>query len=238
MQILASKFIYPEEQRNLAEVLSSFKEMGIQLSFFKHQDFFKMRHNFIKEVCDSLNINITTVHAPTVDVFDEDFLEVIEEIKRIYKTSLISIHPQKGELSLSLAKLKDYAKIFAELEVILAYENFPSIVGKRKWICTPSQMHSYFNLDFLKLTFDTSHLDSPSDCIQEMSEVFDKVAVIHLSDKDRAKEHLPLGSGCVPYQKFIEYLKRRRFSGPLVLEYMPEYEDRLIEDVKRLKDNL
>ncbi len=234
MQILASRFIYPEEQENLVDILSAFRDTAIQLSFFKHQDFFKMEHNLIKEICDSLNISVLTVHAPTVDVFDSDFLKVIEQIKQVYKTTLITIHPQKGDRNLALVKLEQFASLLEESGVILAYENFPSSASKRKWICTPRQMHSSFNLPFLNLTFDTSHLDSPENCIEEFKAVADKVAVVHLSDVVCNMQHQPLGRGSVPYQEFLSYLHSIGFKGPVVIEYMQEYDEQLVEDTKKI----
>ncbi len=193
-----------------------------------------MNHKHIKETCDSFNINIPTIHAPTVDVFHSDFLQVIKEIKRIYNVNLISIHPQKGDSILAMAKLEEYAESIENLDIILAYENFPSSAGKKKWIHLPTEMYLRFTLPFLKLTFDTSHLNSPKDCIEEFDAVADKVAVVHLSDTARGKQHQPLGTGCIPYKRFVNHLKNMGFQGPVVIEYMPEYEDRLIEDVGRL----
>ena len=231
MQILASKFIYLEEQKNLTEVLKPFKNMAVQLAFFHRRDFLQMNHKHIREVCTSLNIDIPTVHAPTVDVFNEEFLEIIGRIRDIYDVKVISIHPQKGDIGMALAKLEEYA---TELEdFTLAYENFPSPSGKRKWIHLPSEMYQKFELPFLKLTFDTSHLDNPDDCIEEFGGVSDKVAVVHLSDYNKGKQHQPLGAGCVPYEKFVRHLKEMNFLGFVVLEYMEEFEGRLIDDVRK-----
>lgn len=234
MQILASKFIYPSDQENLTEVLSPFRNMGIQLSFFQKGDFLRMNHASIKEVCNFLGIEISTVHAPTVDVFNHDFLKIMGEIKSVYNVNLITIHPQKGENISAISKLEEYAKAIEDLNITLAYENFPSSVGKRKWIYLPKEMFLKFDLSFLRLTFDTSHLDSPKDCVEEFDVVADKVAIVHLSDSLGRDQHQPLGTGCVPYKQFMRYLKDIDFQGPVVIEYMPEYKDRLIEDVGRL----
>jgi len=234
MQILASKFIYPPDQENLTEALKPFSNIGIQLSFFQKRDFLQMSHVSIKETCNSLSIEIPTVHAPTVDVFNHDFLKIMEEIKNSYNVNLITIHPQKGDSILAMAKLEEHAEAIENLNITLAYENFPFAIGKRKWICLPTEMHLRFNLPFLKLTFDTSHLDSPKDSIEEFDAVSDKVAVVHLSDNDGRKQHQPLGTGYVPYKQFIKHLKDMDFHGPVVIEYMPEYRDRLIEDVEKL----
>jgi sugar phosphate isomerase/epimerase len=167
-------------------------------------------------------------------VFNHDFLSIIEMIRNVYNVSLITIHPQKGDSIAAMAKLEEYGRSIEDLGVTLAYENFPSSVGKRKWVYLPREMHSRFNLPFLKLTFDTSHLDNPAECIEEFDVVADKVAVIHLSDNDGKSQHQPLGTGNVPYKQFLRYLKDMDFSGPVVIEYMPEYEAELIADVDKL----
>lgn len=155
MQILASKFIYSKDKENLKEILLPFKDIPIQLAFFQRKDFLEAEHDLIKGICKTLNIEIPTVHAPITDVFDPDFLKVIESIKRIYQAKVISIHPQRGEIEPALAKLKEYCPVIKSLDVILAYENFGSSVAKRKWISSPRQMYLKFDLPFLKITFDT-----------------------------------------------------------------------------------
>lgn len=234
MQILASKFIYPKDESSLKENLLPFRDIPLQLAFFKKSDFLKLNHPFIKEVCDSLNIQIPTIHAPTTDVFDSDFLKIIELIKKIYKIKIISIHPQKGNISLALAKLEEYSSVIRDLDLILAYENFPTWVGKRKWINSSQDMYLKFKLPFLRLTFDISHLDNPSNCIKEIDKVFDKVEIIHLSDNNLKKQHLPLGEGTIPYEEFLKYLKERSFSGYIVLEYLSEFEFKLYPDLEKV----
>lgn len=234
MQILASKFIYPKDVKNLKDIFLPFQKLSLQLAFFQRKDFLKLDHSEIKDIYESLNIKVLTIHAPTTDVFDEEFLEIVESIKKIYKVKVISIHPQRGDTNSALAKLEEYEDFFRSLDIILAYENFPSPVSKRKWIYLPQDMYSKFNLPFLKLTFDTSHLDSPSECVKELNSVYDKVEVIHLSDRDSKKQHLPLGEGILPYKQFLNFLKEKDFKGFVVLEYLEEFKARLIEDLKRV----
>lgn len=236
MQILASKFIYPEDQNNLTEALKPFKDTAVQSAFFKKSDFNRLNHQHIKDACAFLNIDVSTVHAPTVDVFDAGFLEVIGKIKNIYGVNVVSIHPQKGDFNLAMNKLGEYAEVFEDLGVTLAYENFPSSAGRKKWIHLPKDMYDKFEPPFLKLTFDTSHLDNPENCIEEFDAVCDKVAVVHLSDYNEGKQHQPLGTGCVPYEEFVRHLKEKRFDGFVVLEYMGEFENRVMEDLRSLND--
>lgn len=234
MQICASKFIYHEDLENLGEVLAPFKNLPVQLSFFEKRDFLLLDHDLIKKTSISLNISIISVHAPTVDVFHQEFLPIIEMIKKTYNNNLITIHPQKGEGIVALTKLKECGSLLQNMKVILAYENFPSSVSKRKWIYLPKEMCMKFDESFLRLTFDTSHLDNPSDCIEEFETVADKVAVVHLSDSDGRNQHQPLGTGNVPYKAFLRYLQNYNFQGPVVIEYMGEFQDKLIKDVRDL----
>ena len=231
MQILASKFIYPADVVNMEATLSPFRNMMIQLSFFQKNDFLQMDHRKIKKISDSFNMVIPTVHAPTVDIFNHEFFDIIKMIKDFYKVSLITIHPQKGDDVIALAKFGEYASVIDNLGVTLAYENFPSRIGRRKWIHLAQEMYVKFDLSFLKITFDTSHLDDPKSCVDEFEAVADKVAVIHLSDQDGENQHQPLGTGKVPYKQFMRHLEEVGFSGPIVIEYMPEYESKLVSDV-------
>ena len=236
MLILASKYIYPQDQKDLKACLFPFKNLKIQLSFFQKRDFLNLEHQKIKETCDLLNIEIPTVHAPTVDIFDEEFIYFLNLIKEIYKVKIITIHPQKGTLNLALEKFKALNNKLINLGLTLAYENFPSNTKKRKWIYKPKDMYEKFNLAFLKITFDTAHLDEPNNCLREFKKIYDKVEIIHLSDRDSKRQHLPLGEGRLPYLEFLEYLKNSNFKGFIVLEYLGEFQDRLILDLEKIRE--
>lgn len=233
MKLLVSKFLYPD-YTNLKEVLFPFRDLNIQLAFFKKKDFFKFDHKNIIDICNSLNIKIPIIHAPCIDIFDEEFLKILEFIKDIYKIKLITIHPQEGDAKSALKKLEELGPTIKRLDLILAYENFPKTTQKRKWVNLPKDMYEKFNLPFLKITFDTAHLDEPANCLNELGQIFDKVEVIHLSDKNSKFHHLPLGEGILPYKKLLDYLKEKNYNGFLVLEYLDEFQDKLIRDFKEI----
>ncbi|MCX7661550.1 MAG: sugar phosphate isomerase/epimerase [Candidatus Omnitrophica bacterium] len=235
MEILVSKFIYPKDLACIEKTFSHYKNINLQLAFFSRKDFLFLDHKKIKKVCDDLNINIPTVHAPCVDVFDNQFLEILSLIKKIYNVKVISIHPQRGERTEALKRLKEISFLIKELDLILAYENFPQKLSFRKWICLVQEMYNFFDLDFLKITFDTSHLDNTQEVISEFRKAKDRIQVIHLSDKNNNQTHLPLGEGNLCYQAFLDYLKEIEFKGFLVLEYLNTYENKLIKDYFRLK---
>ncbi|MEM2925050.1 MAG: sugar phosphate isomerase/epimerase family protein [Methanocellales archaeon] len=225
--VLASKFIYSNDYD-----LSNLAELKIQLSFYKKKQFFSIDHHQLKQRLKELDIEICSVHAPTIDVFDEDFLEVLRFIKNEYGVQLISIHPQRGDREKALARLGELAEDIIDLGVILAYENFPR--SSNKWIASARDMFNTFNMQFLKLTYDTSHA-IVEDSLSEVELCLSKIEIIHLSDQIKGDEHLPIGMGVYPVGELLSLLKRKQYSGYIVLEYMPWYEKLLREDVKKIE---
>jgi len=194
MQVLASKYIYPKDQKNLEVNFLSFNNLKVQLSFFQKRVFkFKSSENerdlrFVKYR------NSYTVYASTLDVFDREFIALFNLIKKIYNVKIITIHPQKGDFNLAFKKFKDLPDEIKSLDLILAYENFPSNTVNRKWIYDAKDMYDSFNFSFLKITFDIAYFDNSKDCISKLNEVYDKVKIIHLSDsKDKKNIYLFLG---------------------------------------------
>lgn len=233
MQLSASKFIYPSNLTNLIDTLLPFSGFPIQLAFFQRRDFLTMEHKKIKDCCDELKIDIISVHFPTVDVFHDDFLDTLKIIHQTYNVNIITIHPQKCEREIALGLLRKYAQQISDRHIVLAYENFPAFTANRKWINSVKDMYTLFDLPFLRITFDTSHLDKPNQAFDELQSVIDKVAVVHLSDKKDKKGHLPIGYGAVPAREILRYLDSIKFSGPVVLEYLSKYTTQLIDDIKK-----
>ena len=73
----------------------------------------------------------------------------------------------------------------------------------------------------IKLNFDTGNIVArglnPLDVVPE---VFDMVETVHISDIKKAGEFCPtkIGSGVVPNEQFIDYLKDNKFKGWLCIE--------------------
>lgn len=72
------------------------------------------------------------------------------------------------------------------------------------------------------ITFDTSHFgkESPGNN-KEFLAIFNLIENIHLSDFDADKKHLALGSGIFETEKFIQFLKNKKYSGLVTLELSP-----------------
>jgi sugar phosphate isomerase/epimerase len=227
MKVLASKFVYSNDYD-----FSNFADLGIQLSFYKKKQFFSIDHCKLRQKLEELNIKVFSVHAPTIDVLDEEFLDVLKFIKEEYEVDLISIHPQRGNKEMALAKFKELTREIVEIGVTLAYENFS--MESNKWIASARDMYSAFNEHFLKLTYDTSHADVESS-LNEVELCLSKIEVIHLSDQIKGDEHLPIGAGKYPVFELLSLLKAKQYSGYIVLEYMPWYEKQLRGDIEKVE---
>lgn len=229
MKILCSKYIYPKDKENLDKIFQRYKGIDLQLSFFHHKDFFDFDHKKILRLVKKYKINIKSVHVPTTDVFYDDFFLILEAIKKLYNVKILTIHPQRFDRKDVLQLLDKYSEKIKNLKIILAYEIFPH---KRKWISFAKDMYKAFDKEFLKITYDTSHTRA-EDIMEELKSVIDKVAIIHLSSYINGKEHQPINQNCV---EIVKYLKSINFKGFIVLEYMQEFEDKLIKDYFYVKN--
>ncbi|MEW6069198.1 MAG: TIM barrel protein [Candidatus Thermoplasmatota archaeon] len=236
MNLLISKFIYPEDMDRIEQVLKSFSDLAIQLAFFKRADFMNFDHLKIKECASQLNISIPIIHAPTCDVFHENFINILKTIKEIYKVKIISIHPQRGVVEEALKKLEELKNKILALDIILAYENFyPTKHAKEKWIYLPEDMYERFASPNLKITYDCAHTLVDDNTLEKFEKILDKVEVVHLSNRSGGREHLPIEQGEFPIFGLLDILSRKNFQGYIVLEYMPEYEFKLFEDLEKVK---
>lgn len=60
----------------------------------------------------------------------------------------------------------------------------------------------------------------------------DNIVNIHLSAKGNNKHHLPIDNFC---KEVIDYLIENKWSGSVILEYLPEFHNQMIADVKFLE---
>lgn len=78
-------------------------------------------------------------------------------------------------------------------------------------------------LGFRYLVLDTTHLATGGiDPVEAYEKMKSRLALIHLSNFD-GREHQPLGRGRMDMKRFLRHISADGYTGPLVLEYMPEY---------------
>lgn len=235
MELSMSKFIYPEDIARLESILKPFSNKNLQLAFFKRADFMTFDHYKIKELANKLNISISTIHAPTCDVIHNEFLEILKLVKEVYEVKTVSIHPQRCLREEALIKLEQFKNEILALNITLAYENFyPTKRSREKWIYLPEEMYELFNQPFLRITYDCAHALVNNKTLEIFEKILDKVAIVHLSNRSNSREHLPIEQGSFPIFALLDILKTKNFQGSVVLEYMPEYENKLFEDFEKV----
>lgn len=239
MKLLISKFLYPEHLGRIRTILEPYAGLALQLAFFKRSDFMRFDHYEIRDCANELNISIPSIHAPTTDIFHDDFIPVLKLIKEVYKVKVVTIHPQLGEFEDALARFRAIANKISKLDIILAYENFyPTKHARKKWIYLPEAMYEHFRLPFLGITYDCAHVVVNDKTLEIFEKILDKIEVVHLSNRSKGMEHLPFEQGDFPIFALLDILKSKNFKGLVALEYMPAYENKLFEDLERIKNYL
>lgn len=82
----------------------------------------------------------------------------------------------------------------------------------------------------LPLVIDTSHIDSLD--VYELLEVYrNNVPTLHLSERNIGEQHQPITAYG---ESLVELLRAQKWDGTVVLEYMPQLQDRAAADAKYL----
>lgn len=210
---------------------------NIQLSLYKMELFSTNKDQILKSL-DENNTNVRVLHLP-IDCLrfeSRNVFDLITLFKEKYQCRRFVIHPNRG--------INEFVyKYVAEnkfRDAILCIENFP--YKKRKVIRTPIEIielcSKFLNI---RMTFDTSHADKIWFSHMILPTILKYTEVIHLSNRNEIekKQHLPINSpeGDLNINKFLNDLKMNRWDGDVVLEYMPEYSNKLEKNaifVKRL----
>lgn len=239
MKFGASIFIYPDRNaERLEKKLERFKGKAVEISFHKLEDFKATPHDKVRRIIKDYDINIISAHLPNIDVFNEEFINVIAQIKQNYEVKIFTLNPRNESYYFALEALKNKAQAIRNLGIVLCYENFEK--KRRRWINTPEQIFN-LNFDFISMTYDISHTRDV-DIIEEFNKYREKIKVVHLSNKyynrlnknQGPKKHLPIAMGDLPIEKFLENLKEKNYSGLVILEYLEQFSDELVNDLDRL----
>lgn len=243
MEVLVSLFVSDENMD-----LTDYKDTKMQLAFFKRKTFWNFDHEkFLKRLIEN-NIIVKSIHAPAADVYhqaNDEFINTLEKIKKIYNINIITIHPQRGDKRQAKSNYKKLEQKIKDLNIILAYETFEEEAVNRKWISQLEDMHKYFDVlkySFLGITYDFTH-STYEKSIDEVKKYNQKIKVIHLSDALRNRpldmnefhQHLPLGSGDYKVVEFLDLLLDIKYKSFIVIEYHAEYSHLLKQDSEALK---
>ncbi|MFH1395909.1 MAG: TIM barrel protein [archaeon] len=217
--------------------LSKYQGLNIELNFYKG---FDVKHLDIRSKLNGNNIEITSVHAPTLAFSNQNLLKVLECIKGQYGTMPMALHPTKADAIKERKALDDQAEAIQKFGLQICIENFPD--PSERWIHKPKDLYRLAQeFPFLGITYDFSHADEFAGPRQDLSYVADKTGIIHLSNRiikpgEKWQLHLPYKRGDFDLDEMLINLSDIGFKGCFVLEYDKTYEAEIIADCRELME--
>ena len=212
--------IYEPVRRHLAEIADWPEGRGLS-------------SNKQSQKIKSYGTRVLSIHAVQAPITDEKFKIWGKEIADFAKTlgvKTITLHPNNiNKDKIVQEKALENLKYFNDLyknEIIFCIETFE---GKRR-VFTPDEIAS-FNLP---MTLDTAHIRDDKKIWELLKDYKENIKNVHLSAKKENKQHLPIDISC---KEVVNYLIESKWDGNVILEYLFEFHDQMLDDLESLKSN-
>lgn len=222
---LSSQLNYPEE-------FGDCNGKPVNLYMPRKREMFQLEHKVLRRFFKQDDIEIALVHAPAVDVAQNDFLGVIAFIRGNYGVNTITLHPGKTSSYQAMKFFEEEADSLTRLGVTLAYEN---LTANDRWMQHPEDILG-FNFPFVGLTLDVCHLELGVDLGGLIEKVIEKLHVVHLSNKQGNKHDMPYRQGALDTSRLLSALRSNNYQGYIAVDYAQEYKDQEIKDVLKLQE--
>jgi len=220
----------PDNRYQLDQIPNS-----IQLALYKY-DLYKDNRDDIVKTLEKQNVHVRAVHLP-LDTMktDYDFIfNMMDEIYAITGCAKYVVHPNRGIIEF----LKAFNKKGRPFNLCIETFGWKS----NKTFRTPLEIifaiekYSRHNMD---MTIDTSHIEDLWFDHKIMKYLLYYTSVIHLSNRAKGIGlHLPFNDsrGQLNLVSFVRDLQYKyKWSGDIVLEYMPDYHYKLYKNLKYLE---
>jgi hypothetical protein len=210
-------------EKSLEKLRKHSFHIPIQLSIAQNETFFKFKEDLVSIIKDR-NILVNVVHLP-INCLSLEFSVIVDLMDFFYYYFYIRkfvIHPNR-----SITKFLNYFMYHGK-PYELCIENF--LWKRKKELRSPLQIYDICKkFPNVKITFDTSH----SEVIWFEDKIFSyflpEISVIHLSNRVNRRGHYPftVENGELNLINFISKLRRQKWSGDIVLEYLSDYSSKL-----------
>jgi len=185
----------------------------------------------IVEKFKSYGTEALSIHAVQAPITDERFRiwgKEIADFAIALGTKTITLHPNNinrkdRAQKEALKNLEYFAGVYTD-DIVFCIETFE---GKRR-VFTPDETVS-FNLP---MTLDTSHIKDNEKIWGLLKNYKENILNVHLSAREGSKQHLPIDNFC---KEIVNYLIESKWEGNVILEYLPEFHDRILTDLKSLE---
>ena len=169
-----------------------------------------------------------TVQAPITDERFKIWGNEIADFARALGATNITLHPNnvnkdKAIQDEALNNLEYFSGLYKN-DVVFCIETFE---GKRR-VFAPDEI-ALFNLP---MTLDTSHIREDEKVWSLIKGYKERIFNMHLSAREGVRQHLPVDDFC---KEVVRYLIDNKWTGNVILEYLPEFHGHLINDLELLK---
>jgi sugar phosphate isomerase/epimerase len=184
----------------------------------------------IAQKLKSFNADVLSIHAVQAPITNEKFKiwgKEIADFARMLGVKIITLHPNNIDKTQAIQKEAlenlEYFSALYKKEVIFSIETFS---GKRR-VFTPEEIVK-FNLP---MTLDIAHINDNEKIWSLLKDYKENILNIHLSAKEDSSHHLPIDNFC---KEVVDYLVESKWSGNVILEYLPEFHTQILKDLESL----
>lgn len=226
------------------EALKGYEAVGsVEVAFYMPQSFLHIVN--IEDVVapfKNLEMKCSSVHMAHARITEpfifESVLRKTIEIARALDCNIIVAHPSFGKLEQAESFIDGtVSPLLEENAIFLCWETFS---GKRRFLSGMEGIAAFcMKRNRHKVCFDFSHIHEKQEkLLEDIDKHFDLIYVFHMSNRvvERKLQHLPIfhEDADLDFHRILQFLKRRGFSGGIVLEYLPEYHGFLKKDARIL----
>jgi len=230
------KFGIRQSFDNIEQVEERFSKLDapVELALPYYWDIYEPVRGHLRGVADKIrafHVEVLSIHAVQAPITDERFMvwgKEIADFASMINVKTITLHPNnvnKDKVVQEKAlKNLEYLADLCKNEIIFCIETF---TGKRR-VFTPDEIVE-FNLP---MTLDTTHIKDDKRIWHLLRNYRNNIMNVHLSAKEEGKQHLPIDSFC---KEVVSFLIQNKWGGNVILEYLFEFHDQMLNDLKLLK---
>lgn len=232
---------FPEDgSYNWHDALASYERVGaVEVAFYRPQLF--LERVAVEDVVapfSTLSLRATSVHMAQARIaqFDE-FLAVLHKtipIAQALNCRFVVTHPTNARLVDVEQKIASAVDpLLAQAGITLCWETF---AGRRRFLSGIEGIAAFCRgRPHHAACYDTSHLHKPpAEVLADITSYADCIRCFHLSNRgpQEGQQHLPLRypQSVLDFEEIVAAIAGSGFSGPLTLEYLPQFHDQLAAD--------
>jgi len=223
---------------NIEQIEERFHNLSvpIELAMPYFWDIYQPIRPYLKEIAEKIkgfSPEILSIHSVQSPITNDEFKiwgREIADFAKLLNVKIVTLHPNntnknQTNLEKALNNLK-YFSLLYQNEIIFSIETF---TGNRRIFDSDEIVK--FNLP---MTLDTAHIEDNQKIWHLLKTYKENIKTVHLSAKRNNQHHLPIDNFC---KEVVSYLTENSWSGSVVLEYLHEFHNQLIDDLEALKQH-